>query len=85
MSWVFSDSFQGTRLEVVKLKIEEFFAPFGILDDELMLGIWKQIVDFDVFGRGNASESVRRREDFGRDPEFLTCLLYTSPSPRDRG
>ena len=32
----------------------------------------------------NSETPLQRPEEFG-DREFLTCLLYTSPSPRDRG
>ena len=48
-------------------------------DDGIMLTLPKdEIVDL------NARITMDRLIKAGVDPESLTCLLYTSPSPRDR-
>ena len=48
----------------------------------------KVILQQDVKGQGKKGQMIEASDGYARNfllPRKLACLLYTSPSPRDRG
>ena len=44
-----------------------------------------QAQNFDINYGGSEANVALALSNLGYDSHFITCLLYTSPSPRDRG
>ena len=61
--------------------------PVDYVDIDRFMGDWYVIANIPSYiekGAHNAVESYQLNED-GSIATSFTCLLYTSPSPRDRG
>ena len=88
--------FGGTALEVtarVRVRTENNCVPRDIVrvGDYLLfgynvfVGLKKQTKVADVFSAYEMADSAESLEIKAVQAPFLACLLYTSPSPRDRG
>ena len=80
------DYVEGEKKSVGKFKIDEIYCGDAL---ELMKDIPNETIDLIVTDPPFAIDFKAKRSNYNRTQERViegyNCLLYTSPSPRDRG
>ena len=71
------------KLKIFKIRFHKRDKGFTLLELLIVIGILGVLSVALVFVL-NPAESLKKARDSQRMSDLTTCLLYTSPSPRDR-
>ena len=82
VSWIFSDPFARSGIEIEKLEIEKLFTLVSVLDEDPVWGVRHEVVDLHIITGLYGAQASVYREHFGRDSELLgknNDLIWTDP------